>query len=115
MAKDKGTKKIRDKAAEKAVKARLRSTHLKSFRILGSEKDPETGDTAVHILRMVGSDNYLFRVNCKTEGAGFAMSGLVPVTDPQEFGEYRVYNPKPASAEALRPTEKEKKFKGYSQ
>ena len=40
MAKD-NKKKARDKAAEKAVKARLGGTHLKSFRILGSEKDPD--------------------------------------------------------------------------
>ena len=29
--------KTRDKAAEKAVKARLQQTHLKSIRILGSD------------------------------------------------------------------------------
>ena len=114
MAKDKGNKKIRDKAAEKAVKTRLGSTHLKSFRILGSEKDPESGSVTVHILRMVDTDNYLFRVNCVPEGAGYTMSGLVPVTNWEDFGEYRVYNPKPASADALRPTSKEKKFTGYS-
>ena len=114
MAKDKGNKKARDKAAEKAVKTRLGNTHLKSFRILGSEKDPETGTVTVHVLRIVGSENYLFKVNCKQEGGGYSMAGLVPVTDEADFGEYRVYNPKPASIEALRPTEKEKKFKGYS-
>lgn len=112
MAKD--NKKARDKAAEKAVKARLGNTHLKAVRILGSEKDPESGDVTVHVLRMVGNDNYLFRVNCKPDGTGYAMSGLVPVSDADDYGEYRVYNPKPASPEALRPTEKEKKFKGYS-
>ena len=106
--------KERDKAAEKAVKTRLGSTHLKSFRIVGSEKDPESGVVTVHVLRMVGTDNYLFRVKCTPEGSGYAMSGLVPVTDWQEYGEYRVYNPKPASIEALRPTPKEKKFTGYS-
>ena len=106
--------KERDKAAEKAVKTRLGRTHLKSFRIVGSEKDPESGTVIVHVLRMVGSDNYLFRVKCTAEGSGYAMSGLVPVTDWQEYGEYRVYNPKPASIEALRPTPKEKKFTGYS-
>ena len=37
MAKDKEQKKVRDKAAEKAVKTRLGSIHLKSFRILGSD------------------------------------------------------------------------------
>ena len=104
--------KERDKAAEKAVKTRLGSTHLKSFRIVGSEKDPESGVVTVHILRMVGND--LFRVKCTAEGSGYAMSGLVPVTDWQEYGEYRVYNPKPASIEALRPTPKEKKYTGYS-
>lgn len=114
MANNKVNKKARDKAAEKAVKARLGNTHLKSFRILGSEKDPENGEVTVHILRMVGSDNYLFRVSCKQDGAGYSMSGLLPVTEEDAFGEYRVYNPKPASIEALRPTEKEKKFKGYS-
>ena len=112
MAKD-NKKKARDKAAEKAVKARIGSTHLKSFRILGSEKDPDTGVVTVHILRMVGSDNYLFRVKCEQEGGSYSMSGLLPVTNEEDFGEYRVYNPKPASAEALRPTEKEKKFTGY--
>lgn len=106
--------KERDKAAEKAVKTRLGSTHLKSFRIVGSEKDPESGVVTVHVLRMVGTDNYLFRVKCTAEGSGYAMSGLVPVTDWQEYGEFRVYNPKPASIEALRPTPKEKKFTGYS-
>ena len=35
-------KKIRDKAAEKAVKERLSRTHLKSVRVVGSEKDPES-------------------------------------------------------------------------
>jgi len=114
MAKGKDSKKARDKAAEKAVKERLGKTHLKSVRILGSEKDPESGVSTVHLLRMVGSDNYLFRVNCTPDGAGYAMSGLVPVTEREEFGEYRVYNPKPASAEALRPTPKEQKFTGYS-
>ena len=106
--------KERDKAAEKAVKTRLGSTHLKSVRIIGSEKDPESGVVTVHVLRMVGTDNYLFRVKCTPEGSGYAMSGLVPVTDWQEYGEYRVYNPKPASIEALRPTPKEKKFTGDS-
>ena len=106
--------KERDKAAEKAVKTRLGNTHLKSVRIIGSEKDPESGVVTVHVLRMVGTDNYLFRVKCTPEGSGYAMSGLVPVTDWQEYGEYRVYNPKPASIEALRPTPKEKKFTGYS-
>ena len=104
MAKD-NKKKARDKAAE--------STHLKSFRILGSEKDPETGAVTVHVLRMVGSDNYLFRVKCEQEGSSYSMSGLLPVTNDEDFGDYRVYNPKPASADALRPTEKEKKFTGY--
>ena len=112
MAKSKD-KKIRDKAAEKAVKSRLGSTHLKSFRILGSEKDPESGEVTVHVLRMVGTDNFLFRVKCSAEGSGYSMSGLVPVTDWQDFGEYRVYNPKPATIDALRPTPKEKKFTGY--
>ena len=112
MAKD-NKKKARDKAAEKAVKTRLGSTHLKSFRILGSEKDPESGSVTVHILRMVDTDNYLFRVKCTAEGSGYAMSGLIPVTDWQDFGEYRVYNPKPATVDALRPTPKEKNFTGY--
>ena len=106
-------KKIRDKAAEKAVKARLANTHLKSIRVIGSEKDPESGVVAVGVLRMVGTENYLFKVNCTPEGAGYKMSGLIPVTDWEEYGEYRVYNPKPASIDALRPTEKEKKFTGY--
>ena len=114
MAKDKEQKKVRDKAAEKAVKTRLGSTHLKSFRILGSDKDTESGEITVYVLRMVGTDNYLFKVKCTAEGSGYSMSGLVPVTDWQDYGDYRVYNPKPASIDALRPTAKEKKFTGYS-
>lgn len=110
---DKKEKKIREKAAEKAVKTRLGSTHLKSVRVIGSEKDPESGAITVYVLRMLGTDNYLFKVNCKAEGSGYSMSGLVPVTDWQDFGEYRVYNPKPASIDVLRPTAKEKKFTGY--
>ena len=106
-------KKLRDKTAEKAVKERLGRTHLKSIRVIGSEKDPETGVATVSVLRMLGTDNYLFCVKCTPEGAGYNLSGLIPVTDWQDFGEYRVYNPKPASAEVLRPTEKEKKFTGY--
>ena len=106
-------KKIRDKAAEKAVKERLARTHLKSIRVVGSEKDPESGVVTVSVLRMLGTENYLFRVKCTPEGAGYNMSGLIPVTDWQEYGEYRVYNPKAASIDVLRPTEKEKKFTGY--
>ena len=104
--------KIRDKAAEKAVKARLQKTHLKSVRILGS--DAKVGMTEVYLLRMVGVVNYLFKVYCvKSSSGGYDMSGLVPVVKAEDFGEYRVYNPQPASADALRPTEKEKKFTGY--
>ena len=110
---EKKEKKIREKAAEKAVKTRLGSTHLKSFRVIGSEKDPESGVITVYVLRMLGTDNYLFKVKCTAEGSGYSMSGLVPVTDWQDYGEYRVYNPKPASIDVLRPTEKEKKFTGY--
>jgi len=106
-------KNIRDKAAEKAVKTRLTNTHLKSIRIVGSEKDPESGVITVDVLRMLGTENYLFKVKCTPDGAGYSMSGLIPVTDWQEYGDYRVYNPKPASAEVLRPTPKEKKFTGY--
>ena len=106
-------KKIRDKAAEKAVKERLSRTHLKSVRVVDSEKDPESGVVTVGVLRMLGTENYLFHVKCTAEGAGYNMSGLIPVTDWEEFGEYRVYNPKPASAEVLRPTQKEKKYNGY--
>ena len=109
----KNDKKRRDKAAEKAVKERLGRTHLKSIRVVGSEKDPESGVVTVSVLRMLGADNYLFLVKCTPEGAGYNMSGLIPVTNWEEFGEYRVYNPKPATAEALRPTIKEKKFTGY--
>ena len=101
------TNKTRDKAAEKAVKARLQQTHLKSVRILGS--DVKEGMTEVFVLRMVGVVNYLF----KSSIGGYDMSGLVPVVKAEDFGEYRVYNPQPASADALRPTEKEKKFTGY--
>ena len=110
---NKKEKKIRDKAAEKAVKARLQGTHLKSFRVVGSEKDSETGVVTVAVLRMLGTENYLFKVKCTAEGSGYAMSGLVPVTDWQEYGDYRVYNPKPASIDVLRPTPKEKNFTGY--
>lgn len=113
MAKSKSQNKGRDKAAEKAVKTRLGKTHLKSIRVLGSEKDPETGEVTVHVLRMVGSDNYLFRIKCAGNGSEYSMSGLIPVTDSEDYGEYRVYNPKPATAEVLRPTAKEKKFTGY--
>lgn len=110
MAKD---KKVRDKAAEKAVKARLQQTHLKSVRILGSEVKDEAA--VVYILRMVENDNYLFKVNCRSIGnRQYEMSGFIPVTDSNEYGEYRVYNPKPASADALKPAGKEKNFKGYS-
>ncbi len=106
-------KKIRDKRAEKEVKARIRNTHLKSIRILGSEKKDDT--IAVYILRMIGADNYLFKINCEDAGNGsYAMSGFIPVNEIDEIGEYRVYNPKHASAEALRPTSSEKKFQGYS-
>lgn len=104
--------KIRDKAAEKAVKARLQSTHLKSIRILGSEV--RDGVSEVFVLRMVGVVNYLFKVCCvKASSGGYDMSGLIPIVKSEDFGEYRVYNPQPASAEALRPTEKEKKYTGY--
>ncbi|MGN0702062.1 MAG: hypothetical protein ACI4KL_02660 [Lentihominibacter sp.] len=104
--------KTRDKAAEKAVKSRLQQTHLKSVRILGSEATDEI--TEVFLLRMVGTVNYLFKVHCvKASNGGYDMSGLVPVVNAEDFGEYRVYNPQPASADALRPTEKEKKFTGY--
>lgn len=109
MAKD---KKIRDKAAEKAVKERLSKTHLKSVKIIGSEK---VGDVSVvAVLRIIGATNYLFRVNCARKlGGGYDLSGLIPVADRNDYGDYRVYNPQPASADVLRPTEKEKKFTGY--
>ena len=106
-------KEIRDKTAEKAVKTRLGKTHLKSVKVLGSDKDPETGVVRVTVLRMVGIDNYLFRVNCTPEGSGYSLSGLIPVTDEEGREEYRAYSPKPASIDVLRPTEKEKKFTGY--
>ncbi|MCQ2547153.1 MAG: hypothetical protein MJ161_06370 [Clostridia bacterium] len=108
MAKD---KKIRDKAAEKAVKERISKTHLKSFKILGSEKRNDV--SVVTVLRILGTDNYLFRVNCAPGQGGYTMSGLIPVSDRNDYGEYRVYNPQPASADVLRPTAKEKKFTGY--
>ena len=108
MAKD---KKIRDKAAEKAVKAKLQQTHLKSIKILGSDVDDDI--VKVFILRTVGVDNYLFKVNCIKDGGSYVMSGLVAIKDAEEFGEYRVYNPKPATTDVLRPTDKEKKFTGY--
>lgn len=108
MAKDKTP---RDKAAEKCVKEKLSKTHLKSVRILGSEKRSDV--SVVYILRIVGTDNYLFRVNCIKDQSGYNTSGLIPVSDRNDFGDYRVYNPQPASADVLRPTDKEKKFTGY--
>lgn len=105
-------KKKRDKGAEKAVKARLQKTHLKSVRVLGSEV--EDGVATVYVLRIVGTDNYLFKVRCEGSGASYSMSGLIPVSDYHDYGEYRVYNPKPASSDALRPTAKERSFKGYN-
>ena len=110
MAKEKT---IRDKAAEKAVKDRLKRTHLKSIKVLGSNKG--NGFIEVFILRTVGVDNYLFKVNCiYNPGGRYTLSGLIPVNDKDKFGEYRVYNPKTnASADALKPTEKEKSFIGY--
>ena len=101
-------KKKRDKAAEKAVKERLKRTHLKYCKTVGSEKGEEV--SVVYLLRTVGVDNYVFKVNCTKSGASFDLSGLIPVTE--DFGEYRVYNPKPACADALRPTDKEKTFTG---
>lgn len=109
MAKD---KKLRDKAAEKAVKERLSKTHLKSVKVLGSEKKDD--GVVVYVLRIVDTTNYLFKINCvKNTDNGYSFSGLFPVADRNDFGEYRVYNPQPASADVLRPTAKEKKFTGY--
>ncbi|MBR0127922.1 MAG: hypothetical protein IJL99_06630 [Firmicutes bacterium] len=104
----------RDKNAEKAVKERIQKTHIKSFRIVGSEVGEEC--TVVYILRMLGTDNYLFKIKTNKGADGkYEMSGFIPVTDWQDYGDYRVYNPKPASAEVLKPTESErKKFKGYN-
>lgn len=106
-------KKIRDKAAEKVVKSRLSGTHLKYFKILGSDAGNNT--VTVYVLRTVESSNYLFKVNCSKNTDGtYVMTGLTPVKNPDDFGEYRVYNPQTsASAEVLRPTGKEKNFKGY--
>ncbi len=104
----------RDKAAEKAVKARLQKTHLKSVRVVGSDSSGE--DTYVYIIRMFGNDNYLFKLKANKNGSGsYDVSGLIPITNWEDYGDYRVYNPKPASAEVLKPTEAErKKFKGYN-
>ncbi|MDO4833994.1 MAG: hypothetical protein Q4A40_03040 [Bacillota bacterium] len=107
-----GEKKSRDKAAEKAVKERLSKTHLRSFKILGSEKMKDV--SIVTLLRIVGTDNYLFRVDCVKKQGGYTLSGLIPVSDKNDYGEYRVYNPQPASEDVLRPTAKEKKFTGYA-
>ena len=103
----------RDKAAEKAVKSKVQKTHLKSFKIVGSEA---TDDGAVvYFLRMFEDKNYLFKINTTKQADGtYETSGFIPITDFEEFGEYRVFNPQPASAEVLRPTASErKKFKGY--
>ena len=107
-------KAARDKSAEKAVKARIQKTHIRSFRVIGSE--PGENETIVYILRMVGSDNYLFKIKAARKPDGtYDLSGFIPITDWQEYGDYRVYNPKPASAEVLKPTDAErKKFKGYN-
>ena len=104
---------VRDKAAEKDVKERLKKTHLKSIKVLGSNKGNNIVE--VFLLRTVGVDNYLFKVSCVSNMNGsYTLSGLIPVTDSANFGEYRVYNPKPtASADVLRPTDKEKSFSGY--
>ena len=104
-------KKTRDKAAEKAVKARLQKTHLKQVKIVGSEIDGDI--VAVYVLRTVGVDNYLFKINCIKNGSSYDMSGLFPVNGPENYGDYRVYNPQHATAEVLKPTAKEKKFAGY--
>lgn len=104
---------VRDKAAEKAVKDRLKRTHLKSIKILGSSKG--NNFVEVFLLRTVGTDNYLFKVNCiYNPGGRYTLSGLIPVTNKENFGEYRVYNPRTdVSIDVLRPTEKEKNFTGY--
>ena len=105
-------KKNRDTAAEKAVKERLKRTHLKYIKILGSQQ--EEGYSAVYLLRMVGNDNYLFQINCTPAPGGvFELSGFIPVNDIDQMGDYKVYMPKDASADALRPTGKETKFTGY--
>lgn len=103
----------KDRAAEKAVKARIQKTHLRSFRIVGSEKNEEGTD--VFVLRMFGGNNYLFKIKTKKrENGTYDMSGFVPITDYNDFGDYKAYNLKPAGADALKPTEAErKKFKGY--
>lgn len=103
--------KRRDKAAEKTVKVRLKNTHLKQVKVVGSEIKGET--VAVYVLRTVGTDNYLFRINCIKNGSTYDMSGLFPVNGAENFGEYNVYNPQFATAEVLKPTDKEKKFTGY--
>lgn len=106
-------KKVRDKTAEKTVKTRISTTHLKSYQILGSEKKNDI--STVYILRKVNADNYLFKVNCALNLDGtYALSGLIPVNKEDGFGEYRVYNPKEATIDVLRPVGSEKKFKGYN-
>lgn len=106
-------KKVRDKAAEKAVKERLGKTHIMSYKIVGSQVDDPSSST-VYMLRMIGNDNYLFKIPVAKDGGKLKVLNLVPVKEKSQFGEYRVYNPLPASAEALKPTPKEKKkFKGY--
>ncbi len=108
-------KKRRDRNAERAVKARLQKTHIRDFKIAGSAVDDSTKTIEVYMLRIVGNNNYLFKVNAVLNGkGGYNLSGLFPLTDSKDYGEYCVYNPQPATPEVLKPTEKEKrKFKGY--
>ena len=98
----------RDKNAEKAVKAKIQTTHLKSFRVVGSDVGEDC--TIVYVIRMYENENYLFKFKTTKKPDGtYEMSGFIPVTDWQEYGDYRVYNPKPASAEVLKPTAVERK------
>ena len=50
----------RDKAAEKAVKARIQKTHLRSFRVVGSDTSGE--DTFVYMIPTIFLALFLSRI-----------------------------------------------------
>ncbi|MCI7145995.1 MAG: hypothetical protein MR991_06115 [Clostridiales bacterium] len=105
-------KKKRNRTAEKAVKARLKKTHLKGWLILGSEPAPE-GVWNVYFIRPLGLSNYLYRIDATEQGD--ILSGIIPVKNPEDFPEYMQNAPVPGTAEALKPTDNEKKsYKGYN-
>lgn len=58
----------RDKNAEKAVRERLKRTHISSFKIVGSKVDDSIGIIRVYVLRIVGNSNYLFKIHATVDG-----------------------------------------------